>query len=354
MINTVIFDFDGLIVESERTCFRAYGDILKKNGVEFSWDVYVSEFLGMNSPDTFRKMEDYYGLKFDIPKVVDSYHEIELELIRNYEVPMRPGLIELLEYLEESHYRKVIATSSSEKRFRMIMEKHDLLKYFDDITTGGEVEKGKPEPDIFLKACEKSGIKPEEAIILEDSQAGILAANRAGIPVICIPGFKEPDQIYVDMTSKVCESLLEVVPFLESRYPQKYKHVVQYYETDRMGIVHHSNYIRWMEEARTDFLKRIGWDYARLEDMGIISPVTHVDCNYRATTTYGDVVFITVLIEEFKGVRLKVSYVMENEQGKLVCDGRSEHCFLDDKGRPIRMKKMHPDFCNVLSSMAEK
>ena len=65
---------------------------------------------------------------------------------------------------------------------------------------------------------------------------------------------------------------------------QKYRHIVQYYETDKMGITHHSNYIRWMEEARIDFLRQIGWDYAKLESLGIISPVIAVDCKYKKST----------------------------------------------------------------------
>ncbi len=354
MINTVIFDFDGLMVETERGCFNAYGQILKERGVEFSWDVYVSEFLGMNAPDTFRKMEDYYGLSFDIPQIVDRYHEIEIDYVKKTDLPVKKGLLELLKYLGDHHYRRVIATSSSQKRFEIIMERNDLMKYFDDITTGGEVERGKPQPDIFLRACEKAGIKPNQALVLEDSQAGIQAAYRAGIPVICIPGFKEPDPIYVDMATRVYGNLMEVIPFLENRNPVKYKHQVQYYETDRMGIVHHSNYIRWMEEARSDLLKRIGWDYARLEEIGIISPVIHVDCNYRATTTFSDEIEISVFVEAFNGVRLKIRYVMENEKGQLVCDGRSEHCFLNNKGLPIRMKKLYPDFYECLSILEEK
>lgn len=95
-----------------------------------------------------------------------------------------------------------------------------------------------------------------------------------------------------------------------------YEHRVQYYETDKMGIVHHSNYVRWMEEARTDFLSRIGWAYDKLEDMGIISPVTAVDCKYKVTTTYADAV---------------------------VCEARSEHCFLNKEGKIISLKRAFPE-----------
>ena len=76
-----------------------------------------------------------------------------------------------------------------------------------------------------------------------------------------------------------------------------YEHKVQYYETDKMGIVHHSNYIRWMEEARIDFLDQIGWNYKVMEDEGIISPVTGVESKYKQNTSFGDVISIEVGVE---------------------------------------------------------
>ncbi len=132
-----------------------------------------------------------------------------------------------------------------------------------------------------------------------------------------------------------------------------YMHTVQYYETDRMGITHHSNYIRWMEEARVDFLSQIGWDYARLEDMGIISPVINVNCDYKKTTTFADKVYIKVSVKEFKGVKLFLSYEMKNEDGVLVCTATSSHAFLTKEGKPIRVQKEYPDFYKTLSELAE-
>lgn len=131
-----------------------------------------------------------------------------------------------------------------------------------------------------------------------------------------------------------------------------YTHNVHYYETDRMGITHHSNYVRWMEEARIDFLKNIGWDYARLESLGIISPVTAISCNFKESTTFSDEVTITVSVEEFKGVRLKLHYEMVNAEGKPVCLAASEHCFVNKEGRPIRLKREFPEFYNVLAALA--
>lgn len=122
-----------------------------------------------------------------------------------------------------------------------------------------------------------------------------------------------------------------------------YQHTVQYYETDKMAVTHHSNYIRWMEEARIHFLSEIGWDFEKLESMGIVSPIVSVSCNYKKPTTFADLVQIEVKIEEFNGIRLKLSYEMKKEE-QTVCTGTSEHCFLNTSGMPIRMKKMYPDF----------
>lgn len=127
-----------------------------------------------------------------------------------------------------------------------------------------------------------------------------------------------------------------------------YKHTVQYYETDRMGVTHHSNYIRWMEEARVDFLKNIGWSYEKFEKEGVISPVIGVDGKFRLSTTFADVVSISVSVEEFKAVRLKLYYEMKNADDQVVFDGHSEHCFLDVKGAPVRMNKLYPEFVEIL------
>lgn len=110
-----------------------------------------------------------------------------------------------------------------------------------------------------------------------------------------------------------------------------YRHTVQYYETDRMGIVHHSNYIRWMEEARVDYLAQLGWGLERLEAMGSVSPATYLDAKYKQTTTFPDVISIQVTLTQFTGVRLRLHYVMTKEGGPVVFEGNSEHCFQDQQ-----------------------
>lgn len=134
---------------------------------------------------------------------------------------------------------------------------------------------------------------------------------------------------------------------------ESYIHKVQYYETDKMGITHHSNYIRWMEEARIDFLKQIGLNYARMEAEGIISPVLAVDCRYKQSTTFSDEISIDVKIKEFKGVKLFLEYTMKNTADEsVVLTGATEHCFLDTKGRPVYMKKDYPDLYKALTEIS--
>ena len=130
-----------------------------------------------------------------------------------------------------------------------------------------------------------------------------------------------------------------------------YQHKVQYYETDKMGITHHSNYIRWMEEARIDFLEQLGWNYEKLEKAGIFSPVTAVTCKFKISTTFPDILTITVSVVEFQGVTLKLKYEMKNADGKLACEAYSEHCFLNAEGKLLRLQKEHPAFYQVLLSL---
>ncbi|MBQ7816429.1 MAG: acyl-CoA thioesterase [Oscillospiraceae bacterium] len=127
-----------------------------------------------------------------------------------------------------------------------------------------------------------------------------------------------------------------------------YIHKVHYYETDKMSITHHSNYIRWMEEARIDFLKNIGWGYEEIEAMGIISPVTAVECKYKNITTFADEVYIDVWVSEFKGVKLKIGYEMKKQDGTVVCEAASEHCFLDKSGKIISLKRTYPQIYDAL------
>ena len=127
-----------------------------------------------------------------------------------------------------------------------------------------------------------------------------------------------------------------------------YKHTIQYYETDKMGITHHSNYIRFMEEARIHFLKEAGWPYDKLKEEGVISPVVGVTCDYKKTTTFPDELEITVAVLEVSPVKFKLSYTMTVDE-KIVCTATSTHCLLSKEGRPISILKQYPAFYEMLT-----
>ena len=121
-------------------------------------------------------------------------------------------------------------------------------------------------------------------------------------------------------------------------------HKVQYYETDRMGVTHHSNYVRWMEEARIELMDRTGFPYIKMEEEGIIVPVKSLRVDYLKPCTFGDEVEIETHITDFNGVVITMSYEMRVKD-ESVCKAASEHVFLDRNGKFVRMKRVMPEFC---------
>jgi acyl-CoA thioester hydrolase len=134
-----------------------------------------------------------------------------------------------------------------------------------------------------------------------------------------------------------------------SLFMSKYIHKVNYYETDKMGITHHSNYIRFMEEAKMDFLFKIGYPMTALERAGITSPVVSVNCEYKHTTTYGDEIEIEVCVTGYTGVRLALSYTMKDTANDvLVANAASVNCFINSEGKPISLKRYFPELDAIL------
>ena len=133
-----------------------------------------------------------------------------------------------------------------------------------------------------------------------------------------------------------------------------YCHKAKYYETDTMKIVHHSNYIRWMEEARCDMLDQMGLGYEIMEQAGILSPVLSVECEYKSMTRFPETVVITLRLVRYTGVRFDVEYEMRDEKtGVLRASGRSGHCFIDGNGRPLSLRRRFPARDELFKKYAE-
>ena len=123
-----------------------------------------------------------------------------------------------------------------------------------------------------------------------------------------------------------------------------YERRINYYETDKMGIVHHSNYIRFLEEARCSMLDKMGIPYSYLEEQKIMIPVLGVNCSFKQHVKFDDIIIIEPYIKDFNGVRLTVGYNVTNkENGNVVLTGETKHCFTDTSLRPIRLQKSFPD-----------
>ena len=133
-----------------------------------------------------------------------------------------------------------------------------------------------------------------------------------------------------------------------------YEHAVKYYETDQMRIVHHSNYIRWMEEARMDMMEQMGFSYDKMEEMEIISPVLSVNCEYKSMVRFGETVVIHAKVASYNGVKLKIQYEMtDKETGELRTLAESSHCFLSMSGKPLSLKRSYPEIDTKFFTLVE-
>ncbi|MGN1133728.1 MAG: acyl-CoA thioesterase [Oscillospiraceae bacterium] len=132
----------------------------------------------------------------------------------------------------------------------------------------------------------------------------------------------------------------ELKPYIRKAY---------YYETDRMGIIHHSNYVRWLEEARVDMLAQAGYPFEKMEAQGLYMPVLSAECNYRYPVKFDEEFAVYVYITKFNGCSLAVEYRIINLSagGKLAVTAKTTHCFADLNMKPISVKHSHPDIYKV-------
>ncbi len=130
---------------------------------------------------------------------------------------------------------------------------------------------------------------------------------------------------------------------------------VNYYETDRMGVVHHSNYIRYMEEARSSWLENIEMPFYLLEENNITIPTIGVACNYKYHVTFGDIILIHTFVKQYTGVRMTVGYEMRDKKtNKIVLTGETKHCFTDKNLKPVNLKKYIPQFSDKFKNILEE
>lgn len=210
----VIFDMDGVIFDSERCVIECWKVIAKKYDIS-NIEAVLMQCLGVTYEEGKKIFLKYYGESFPYDERKKERSDLYHERYDNGRLPLKIGIRDLLIYLKENDYKVGVASSTREAIVSKQLIDADLRKYFDNLTCGDMLKRSKPEPDIYLMACEKLGVKPEETIAIEDSFNGIRSAYRAGVFPIMVPDLAQPDEEMKELSEKIFESLFDVKKWLE-------------------------------------------------------------------------------------------------------------------------------------------
>ena len=214
-IKAVLFDMDGLMVDTESLATKAFIHSAKKQGYEMTKEETLL-VLGFTTKSIYEFWENYFK-DSDVSgkQLVDDHYEYIEDILFTTGPKKMPFIEELLIYLKDNNYKVAVASSSNMNHIVNNMEKTGLIKYIDELASGAEVKNGKPAPDVFLLAAERLGVKPEECLVLEDSKAGVIAGSTAGVKVIMVPDMFEPDEVCKEKAYKIVENLGEVIKLLD-------------------------------------------------------------------------------------------------------------------------------------------
>ena len=213
----VIFDMDGVIFDSERCVIECWKAVAEKHDIK-GIEPVLMKCLGITYEEGKRIFLEHYGENFPYDAWKKERSDLYHKKYDGGRLPLKHGIKELLVYLNEHGYRIGVASSTREAIVSKQLMDAGLIKYFDNLTCGDMLEKSKPEPDIYLMACERLGVKPEEAIAIEDSYNGIRSAYRAGMFSIMVPDLAEPNEEMEAIAGKILGNLNEVKRWLEERY----------------------------------------------------------------------------------------------------------------------------------------
>ncbi len=202
MIKAVIFDMDGVIVDTEPIYESVNEDFYAKYGIDMQ-EIDTEKYIGVNLIETWKDLLNNFELKAEFKDyslediIEDHVHSYYKGLEASNELKLMPGIIEWFKYLKENGYKMIIASSSYQPIIEYIIQEFGLDDFVEGYVDGNAVENGKPAPDIFIKAAEKLGLKNEECLVVEDSEHGISGAKKAGSRVV---GFKQRQDAEQDLS----------------------------------------------------------------------------------------------------------------------------------------------------------
>lgn len=213
-MNAVVFDMDGLMFDTERVFVQAWDYAGEKMGIGKAGYMTIKT-LGMNVGASRQVWLDEFGDRYNEEELRKYSREFRDNYYANNRVPVKKGLYILLDYLKEQGYKLAVASSTPRWEVERHLKDAGVYDYFQAVICGDMVTKSKPEPDIYLTACEAIGVQPVDALALEDSRNGLLSAHRAGMKVIMVPDLWEADEEVKSFLWTMCSDLEEVKGFLE-------------------------------------------------------------------------------------------------------------------------------------------
>ncbi|MCA0934306.1 HAD family phosphatase [Vibrio alginolyticus] len=209
-----IFDMDGLLLDTERVCMRVFQEACEVQKLPFYEDVYLS-IIGRNAAGIEAIFRKAYGNELD--RLHQEWRTRYNAVVMHEAIPVKDGVVELLEWLKEQNFPTAVATSTAKEVAKIKLELAGLSKYFDNLTTGCEVSNGKPDPEIYLLAANRLDIEPTKCLAFEDSNNGVRAAVAANMPTFQIPDLVEPCEEVRQFGHTIVPSLQDVLSELKNK-----------------------------------------------------------------------------------------------------------------------------------------
>ena len=216
MKNTVVFDMDGVLFDTERLCQDSWLAVAEEIGLPGMKEIFP-QCIGLNANDSRRIVMNAYGEDFDYEGFREQASVWFWDYIEKNGLPMKPGVRELLDWLKENGWTVGLASSTRRSSVLNHLEQAGIRDYFSTVITGDMVEHSKPQPDIYLMACRELDADPKEAYAIEDSPNGIRSAHAAGMTPLMVPDMIAPDEEMRRLSSCIFKDLFEVLEYFNNK-----------------------------------------------------------------------------------------------------------------------------------------
>jgi HAD superfamily hydrolase (TIGR01509 family) len=213
-ITAAVFDMDGVIFDTERLSFEAFSEASREVGWEASREAFLAS-IGLPRASIPPKLTEILGEGFPATHVLDRSYELLEQAVERDGPPVMDGVPDILDALQDRGVPTVVATSTETQTARRYLEAAGLLERFRGVVGGDQVVRGKPAPDIFLRAAEVLAAPPPAVLVFEDSENGVRAAHAAGMRVVMIPDFIEPSAELRALAFAVVDTLREAADRLD-------------------------------------------------------------------------------------------------------------------------------------------